>query len=900
MPLEKACFSSGLPGAALVQLAAIVNPANKPTKVRWADVFFCCEACKQRRLVGGGLESPPGKDSTPNAKGALASPPSSEKKQFSMHNFFGSAEAKQAAQPVIRNFLEEASKRQRLSKWQQDCMAERDAALEKLVQLEAEKAENDEEAMKAALKRRRLVRADSKPSPQSSSAQKSNRKRPGTATMRLELSAEKKLQYCQEMKDCKDHYASAADFWKAQVQKYGLSKRSLMTIAKNGKAWQMIKDQPALRNLRKQQKSKRKRNSGAGRKVPFQDVVSAIKHWLSVERACGHTITPQDLLTEFMARLQLSANRLREEAQKPGVTQLKKAELMLEAKERQVRKEKLQNSASYRKTQRGRLIAWIGAKHMSTELVTNISETESQTRIKLTWQEFDHTLWLATCASEQTLAESGRVSAPADFVAARSQLVIGFSDQVPLWAKATGRKAVFAEEELQKASDVKNFSEVRQAIEEIMQSDQQANMVVQPLKKHGSGSLQSSEQTPPPCKRKLSFGSDTSTPGSVAKKLSFDGADPEPLQASPGLQIVPPASEATEQDAAPASAETQQQLAPASPVHETENKAALPQPGSTTLIGVSADERFRITYEARQLLHGVYGTEEVVGSVGKGLLVVPGQWARLSNISATGTWLKTERFKVGDKVIVRQQGSSVGRILEPYRKLRESHPELVAEVEIMSQPASNVDSVILSWKIEAQAQQFPCSVWMRDCFSSVFSDSAAEAMSLGNQLSCLVAQKCTSMLQITDTDFSKQFKSLVRKRLTEMRSEWQEKPKDTHSVWKVGAFEIVSAVVFAQKFMQEKNLSDQWVLRAAVRNALLVYRPNLSTGKLVQLLSQPWAKEMDLSCGSKRYNPNYLADRLKWLDSESVPRKADWELSETAKNISDLQQWDYWHPAEEE
>ena len=34
--LEKACFSFGLPGAALAQLAAIVNPANKPTKVKWS------------------------------------------------------------------------------------------------------------------------------------------------------------------------------------------------------------------------------------------------------------------------------------------------------------------------------------------------------------------------------------------------------------------------------------------------------------------------------------------------------------------------------------------------------------------------------------------------------------------------------------------------------------------------------------------------------------------------------------------------------------------------------------------------------------------------------------------------------------------------------------------------
>ena len=33
-PLEKACFSSA--GAALAELAAIVNPANKPTKVKWS------------------------------------------------------------------------------------------------------------------------------------------------------------------------------------------------------------------------------------------------------------------------------------------------------------------------------------------------------------------------------------------------------------------------------------------------------------------------------------------------------------------------------------------------------------------------------------------------------------------------------------------------------------------------------------------------------------------------------------------------------------------------------------------------------------------------------------------------------------------------------------------------
>ena len=57
-------------------------------------------------------------------------------------------------------------------------------------------------------------------------------------------------------------------------------------------------------------------------------------------------------------------------------------------------------------------------------------------------------------------------------------------------------------------------------------------------------------------------------------------------------------------------------------------------------------------------------------------------------------------------------------------------------------------------------------------------------MALAQQISCLVAAKCTSMLQITDSDFSKQFKSLVRKELKELRLEFQQRTKG-NSVFKV-------------------------------------------------------------------------------------------------------------------
>ena len=51
-----------------------------------------------------------------------------------------------------------------------------------------------------------------------------------------------------------------------------------------------------------------------------------------------------------------------------------------------------------------------------------------------------------------------------------------------------------------------------------------------------------------------------------------------------------------------------------------------------------------------------------------------------------------------------------------------------------------------------------------------------------------------------------------------------------HSVWKVGRLELVTAVVHGQEMVSEKNLRDDWVLRAAVRNGILVYRPDPAQG----------------------------------------------------------------------
>ena len=60
----------------------------------------------------------------------------------------------------------------------------------------------------------------------------------------------------------------------------------------------------------------------------------------------------------------------------------------------------------------------------------------------------------------------------------------------------------------------------------------------------------------------------------------------------------------------------------------------------------------------------------------KGLLIVSGVHARLSNISLDGKWIEDEEFMYKNKHVVRKSGKPVGRILTSFRKVREQKPEM--------------------------------------------------------------------------------------------------------------------------------------------------------------------------------------------------------------------------------
>ena len=233
---------------------------------------------------------------------------------------------------------------------------------------------------------------------------------------------------------------------------------------------------------------------------------------------------------------------------------------------------------------------------------------------------------------------------------------------MPLWAKAPGRKALFAETEIHPSAAVKDFSEVRAAIEDVMHLQGAPQMLVEPLPSPSSGfktpqKAKSNESLQEDSvKRALSFGSTPDkqqAPEESKAQLALENPDleepkpeeckdqgtkaeerqpkqPKPLEPKPEE---PKLEELKHQE--PKRRLTGKQAAASAPAK------SLPKPGSLTILGHSGEERFRITYEARQLLSNLLGSAEeaVTGLVGKGLLVVPGQWARLSNISADGKWL---------------------------------------------------------------------------------------------------------------------------------------------------------------------------------------------------------------------------------------------------------------------
>ncbi|CAE7437493.1 unnamed protein product [Symbiodinium pilosum] len=146
----------------------------------------------------------------------------------------------------------------------------------------------------------------------------------------------------------------------------------------------------------------------------------------------------------------------------------------------------------------------------------------------------------------------------------------------------------------------------------------------------------------------------------------------------------------------------------------------------------------------------------------------------------------------------------------------------------------------------------------------------------------------TSQLQVTDTDFSSLFKKECLKCMDNLRYHGQ-KQTDGSTVWRPSAEDMLTAIVTAQKILQEKNKRDGWVLAACRRNGFLALRP--MPGGFVRSDEQCWAR--DLPLGSSRISSAWLINCLTHWKGPTEIQPPDWSRLEGAAELADLIEWDF-------
>ena len=83
---------------------------------------------------------------------------------------------------------------------------------------------------------------------------------------------------------------------------------------------------------------------------------------------------------------------------------------------------------------------------LKAQRLVDISPSEEHARCQLTWQAFDQLLHLAAFGTPEKL--SACIALPERFVQDRESIVLGFSDQVPVWVKVGQEKQLYCEGEV--------------------------------------------------------------------------------------------------------------------------------------------------------------------------------------------------------------------------------------------------------------------------------------------------------------------------------------------------------------------------------------------------------------------------------------------------------------------
>ncbi|CAE7855117.1 unnamed protein product, partial [Symbiodinium necroappetens] len=256
--------------------------------------------------------------------------------------------------------------------------------------------------------------------------------------------------------------------------------------------------------------------------------------------------------------------------------------------------------------------------------------------------------------------------------------------------------------------------------------------------------------------------------------------------------------------------------------------------------------------EARQaagpqaVRHYFNADRQPLGAVMPTILVVYGKHCRLENISQAGTWVKSEKFQIGSKLVKRKAGKPVpGSLMRSWRKLRATQPELFADgsIRVWSQPAAVVDSVIYRWQLEMEAEEHRQAVQLVDMFAAAWTEDSMHAAALLQRAQTGIAAGCTGLTQVTDTGFGQPAKAALARWQEELKQRMREKARQqkVHCTYRTGPQDILQAARQMHARMVEINETDSTILRCMRQAGWFRFRPD-SHGLLQDCGSQSWCQ----------------------------------------------------------
>ena len=332
----------------------------------------------------------------------------------------------------------------------------------------------------------------------------SNRREHGVKRKRREENATTKLEMCKTLEKMQMNAASAREFRVQAVARFAMPWRRLEIILQRKNQWQkLIEERHLVKgytggvkarncNNKASRTGARKfgigcRLKGGGRKDVVWHIKLRVKRRLAKERSRCHYVSKTDLIEEFIEECEEEATfgdgvlkkmdagshsamkvvekRLVEGTDAgvyeasvakgyEGLEEVSRVSLMhreeLEAWVKLLRERisKLSLSQKYAETYAGTLTAQIGAKLEKPSRMSKLTMEEEEARVKATLQQFDYMMHVAAFGSIETLKKY--VSDPVHWIENRGNVVIGMSDQIPVWVKIGRTKQVHCEEELQR------------------------------------------------------------------------------------------------------------------------------------------------------------------------------------------------------------------------------------------------------------------------------------------------------------------------------------------------------------------------------------------------------------------------------------------------------------------